>query len=164
MPAMGRQKQIHRLFVLSLALKGLHALAEIAGGLSLYLLGTAEIVHWLYRAGNRSPQPLAALAVDFARTFSVSEHHFYAFYLVSHGAVNIALVIGLLKRQRWAYPATFAVLSVFIAYQMHRYVYTHDLGLIVLTILDLVVMCLAWSEYRLRPMPPIAGTGIAASR
>jgi uncharacterized membrane protein len=164
MPAMGRQKLIHRLFVLSLALKGLHALAEIAGGLSLYLLGTAEIVDWLNRAGNRSAEPFAALAVDFARTFSVSEHHFYAFYLVSHGAVNIALVIGLLKSERWAYPATFAVLSVFIAYQMHRYVYTHDLGLIVLTILDLVVMGLAWSEYRLRRTPPISGTGIAASR
>jgi uncharacterized membrane protein len=107
---------------------------------------------------------LAALAVNFARTFSASEHHFYAFYLVSHGAVNLALVIGLLNRERWAYPATFAVLSVFIAYQMHRYVYTHDLGLIVLTILDLVVMGLAWSEYRLRRTPPISGTGTAASR
>jgi uncharacterized membrane protein len=56
------------------------------------------------------------------------------------------------------------VLSVFIAYQMHRYVYTHDLGLIVLTVLDLAVMGLAWSEYRLRRTQPIAGTGIAASR
>jgi len=144
------QKQMRRLFVLGLVLKGGHALAEIAGGLSLYLLGTNEIVRWLYRAANDSREPLASLVVGFARTFSASEHYFYAFYLVSHGAVNFALVFGLLRRMRWAYPATFAILSAFIACQVYRYAYTHDAGLIALTILDLIVMGLAWNEYRLR--------------
>jgi uncharacterized membrane protein len=147
------EARLHRLFVLSLALKGVHALAEIVGGVSFYLLGTNQIVRWLYRTGYGGPPPIAALASAFVRTFSASEHDFYAFYLLSHGAVNLALVFGLLKRERWAYPATFAVLSAFIAYQMLRYVYTHDIGLIVLTILDLVVMALAWSEYRLRRTP-----------
>jgi len=144
------QIQIHRLFVLSLALKGFHALSEIAGGLSLYLLGTNEVVGWLYWAASHSREPLATLTVGFARTFSASEHEFYAFYLISHGVVNFALVFGLLTERRWAYPATFAVLSAFIAYQTYRYAFTHDVGLIALTILDLIVMGLAWNEYRLR--------------
>lgn len=144
------EKQIHRLFVLSLVLKGFHALAEIAGGLSLYMLGTNEIVRWLYRAGTDNREPLAGLVIEFAQTFSASEHDFYAFYLVSHGAVNFVLVFGLLRRMRWAYPATFAVLSAFIGYQIYRYIYTFDVGLIALTILDLIVIGLVWNEYRLR--------------
>lgn len=147
---MTAQKQIHRLFILSVALKGFHALAEIAGGLALTLLGTNEIVRWLGRAETSAADPLSTLVARFARTFSASEHDFYSVYLVSHGAINFALVFGLLRRERWAYPATFAVLSAFIAFQIHRYVYTHDVGLIALTILDLIVMGLAWSEYRLR--------------
>jgi len=143
------QVQIHRLFVLSLVLKGFHALAEIGGALSLYLLGTNEIVRWLYRVGTNSREPLAPVIVDFARTFSAGEHDFYAFYLLSHGAVNFALVFGLLRHKPWAYPATFAVLSAFIAYQVYRYVYTQDVGLIALTIVDLAVMGLTWNEYRL---------------
>jgi uncharacterized membrane protein len=63
--------------------------------------------------------------------------------------VVAALVLGLLRREKWAYPATFAVLTAFIAYQAYRYVYTHDVGRIAFTILDLAVMGLAWSEYRL---------------
>lgn len=147
---MRAQKQIHRLFVLSLALKGIHALAEIAGGLALYSLGTNEIVRWLGRAANREADLLATLMAEFARTFSAREHDFYSLYLVSHGAINFALVFGLLRRERWAYPATFAVLSAFIAFQVHRYFHTHDVGLIALTALDLVVIGLTWNEYRLR--------------
>jgi hypothetical protein len=61
-----------------------------------------------------------------------------------------ALVFGLLRQERWAYPATFALLSAFIAFQLHRYASTHDRGLVALTILDLVVMALTWNEYRVR--------------
>ena len=147
---MNPQKQIHRLFVLSLTIKGFHALAEIAGGLALYWLGATEIVRWLGRAARESADPLAALAAEFARTFSASEHDFYSFYLVSHGAVNFGLVFGLLRQERWAYPATLAALSAFIAFQLHRYAHTRDVGLIALTILDLIVMGLTWNEYRLR--------------
>ena len=160
---MRAQKQIHRLFVLSLALKGFHALAEIAGGLALYFLRTDEIVRWLGRAAISAGDPFATLVAEFARAFSASEHDFYSFYLVSHGAINSALVIGLLRRERWAYPATFAVLSVFIAFQVDRYVHTHDVGLIALAILDLVVIGLTWNEYRLRRGQTLRRSGVAMS-
>ena len=39
--------------------------------------------------------------------------------------------------------------TLFIGYQAYRYAYTHDIGLIVITIIDLIVMALAWNEYRL---------------
>jgi uncharacterized membrane protein len=143
--------QIHRLFQLSVALKGVHALIEILGGLLLYFFSTDTILRLLYREGTESD----GLIARFARTFSSSEQHFYVFNLVSHGIVNMVLVVGLLRLKLWAYPATFAVLSLFIAYQLYRYSFTQDIGLLVVTALDLIVLALAWHEYRLRRRLPI---------
>ncbi|WP_337142528.1 DUF2127 domain-containing protein [Mesorhizobium sp. Cs1299R1N1] len=87
--------------------------------------------------------------MTMASHFSVSTQHFYAFYLLSHGLVQIALVAALLKRRLWAYPASLAALLLFIIYQLYRFSYTHSAGLIVLTLFDLLVVWLVWHEYRL---------------
>jgi uncharacterized membrane protein len=134
-----QEKRIHQMFVVSVMLKGAHALLEIAGGIALWLFSTDTILKLLYRVGHDD---------WFTRTFSSNEHHYYVFYLLSHGAANLAIVVGLLREKLWAYPATFAVLSLFIAYQLHRFYYVRDPGLIVLSALDLFVMALAWNEYR----------------
>ncbi len=149
-----QEKRIHQIFVVSVSLKGLHALIEIAGGLALYLVSTASIVQainrWSYDELIEDRHDwVASHLLDFSRTFSVAEHNFYAFYLLSHGLVKSVLVIGLLREKLWAYPASFAVFGLFIAYQLYRYSYTHDFALILLTIFDLFVIALAWHEYRL---------------
>ena len=74
---------------------------------------------------------------------------FLRFYLLSHGIVKAVLVVGLMREKLWAYPASFAVFGAFIAYQLYRYTFTHDIGLILLTIFDLFVIYLAVHEYRL---------------
>jgi uncharacterized membrane protein len=141
------EKRIHQIFVASVLLKGAHALIEIIGGIALALFNTDAIVRWLYKAGR--PDWIEETLTRFARTFSGQEHHYYVWFLVSHGVINLALVIGLLRGKPWAYPATFAVLALFIAYQLYRYSFTHDIGLILLSIFDLFVIFLAWHEYRL---------------
>ena len=138
------QHRLHQLFIVSVILKGLHAAIELIGGIALYMFSTTRIAGWLWEAGQSNDW-----IERFANSFSTREHHFYAFYLVSHGIVNGLIVGGLLMRTRWAYHATFVVLTLFIAYQAYRYSYTHDIGLIVITIIDLIVMALAWNEYRL---------------
>ena len=125
-------------------MKGLHAAVELAGGIALYLFSTDVILAWLWEAGRSNDW-----VARFAHGFSRPEHEFYAFYLVSHGIVNGAIVAGLLLGKRWSYHATFVVLTLFIAYQLYRYSYTRDIGLIAISILDLIVMVLAWNEYRL---------------
>jgi uncharacterized membrane protein len=133
------EKRIHQLFVASLVLKGLHALVEIAGGFALTLFSTSAILRLL----DRDPHHWVA------RSFTPSEHGYYTFVFLSHGAINLALVVGLLRQKLWAYPATFAVLTLFIAYQLYRFSHIHDPGLIALSLLDLIVMALAWHEYQL---------------
>ena len=149
-----RERNIHRVFVISVAAKGLHALIEIAGGLALYLTSTATIIGWINRLsrGELVQDPndwMANHAARFGETFSVQQHDFYAFYLLSHGLIKGALVIGLLRQKLWAYPASIAVFGLFIAYQLYRYSFTHDIALIALSIFDLFVIALAVHEYRL---------------
>ena len=132
-----QERNIHRIFVVSVAAKGLHALIEIAGGLALYFLSSELIADWI------RPHEWAA------RHFKPEEQHFYAFYLLSHGLIKVVLVFFLLREKLWAYPASVAVFGLFIVYQLYRYSFTHDIGLIALSIFDLFVIALAVHEYRL---------------
>ena len=149
-----QEKRIHQIFVVSVLFKGVHALIEIVGGIALYLVSTATIVGVIQRYSHDEliedkNDWVATQLLQFAQTFSVAEHHFYAFYLLSHGIVKSVLVYGLLKERLWAYPASFAVFGAFIAYQLYRYTFTHDIGLILLSIFDAFVIYLAVHEYRL---------------
>jgi uncharacterized membrane protein len=135
-----QEKGIHRIFVVSVALKGLHALIEVAGGLALYLFSSAAIARMLDEVDPHD---------WIARHFPMSEQHFYAFYLLSHGIVKAVLVAGLLREKLWAYPASIAVFGAFIGYQLYRYSWTHDIGLVLLSVFDLFVIALAVHEYRL---------------
>jgi uncharacterized membrane protein len=149
-----REKTIHRIFDVSVALKGAHALIEILGGLALYLVSTETIVGIINRYSQdqlvEDPHDfIATHLLEFAEGFSVEKHDFYAFYLLSHGLVKLIVVAGLLREKLWAYPASFVVFGAFIAYQLYRYSYTHDVSLILLSIFDLFVIALAVHEYRL---------------
>ena len=47
-------------------------------------------------------------------------------------------------------PLALSVLTIFVAYQLHRFGRTHSTILLTLTVLDTVVMVLIWREYRSR--------------
>jgi uncharacterized membrane protein len=149
-----QERRIHQIFEVSILLKGAHALLECACGIVLAFVSTSAIVHLVNRFTQdelvQDPRDfLATHLLGWAQTFSVQAQHFYAFYLLSHGAVKLLLVAGLLRGKLWAYPASLAVLGLFIAYQLYRYSYTHSAGLIVLTLFDVIVIGLIWHEYRL---------------
>ena len=135
-----QEKRIHQVFVVSIALKGLHGLVEIVGGLALALFSTESILRLLYRIDRHD---------WLTRHFSVGEHHYYVFFFISHGVLNLAVAIGLLLEKLWAYPAAFFILGLFIVLQMIRFAHVHDPGLVFFSILDVIVIYLAVHEYRL---------------
>jgi|SRR5437870_1940930 uncharacterized membrane protein len=146
--------RIHQIFQISVLLKGAHALIECAGGLALAIVSTSTIVSLVdaltQDALVEDPNDfVASHLLALAQNFSVQEQNFYAFYLLSHGVVKLFLVVGLLKGKLWSYPASLIVLGLFILYQLYRYSYTHGVGLIALTVFDIVVMALIWHEYGL---------------
>jgi len=135
-----QQKRIHQIFLISVALKGMHGIIEIVGGLALALFSTDSILRLLYRVDHH----------DWIwRHFSTGEHRYYIFFFLSHGALNLVVAILLLLEKLWAYPAAIAVLALFIVLQLLRFTHVHDPGLILFSILDVIVIALAIHEYRL---------------
>jgi uncharacterized membrane protein len=148
------ERRIHKIFEISILLKGAHALIECMGGVALYLISTATIASWVKLLTQEEliedPNDFVATHLrDFAGNFSISSKEFYAFYLLSHGAIKLLLVAGLLRGKLWSYPASLVALGLFIVYQLYRYSYTYSFGLIVLTFFDVFVMALIWHEYGL---------------
>jgi uncharacterized membrane protein len=148
------ERRIHQIFQISILLKGAHAVIECIGGLALALVSTNTIIVLVNAMTQEElvedPDDLVAThLLAIAQNFSVSSKNFYAFYLLSHGVIKLGLVIGLLRDQLWSYPASLVVLGLFIVYQVYRYIYSLSVGLIFLTVLDLVLMGLVWHEYRL---------------
>jgi uncharacterized membrane protein len=147
------EKVIHQLFEVGVWLKGLHSVLEIVGGLLLWAVSADAITQFVVNltadeVANNPRDLVAGYLFRWALSFSVGQKVFAAFYLLSHGVVKLFLVVGLLRRQLWAYPASLVVLGLFIAYQVYRYTFTHSLALIALTVFDVVVIWLIWQEYR----------------
>lgn len=148
-----KEKNIRLLFQISLVLKGLFAVLEIVGGIAAFFV-TKELL--LSVAAELAESELAEGPGDIvanyflqaAQNFSVSTQHFAAAYLLSHGIIKFAVIMGLLKRIVWVYPTALVVFGLFIAYQLYRFTFTHSVWLIVLTVLDLFVIALTWHEYR----------------
>jgi uncharacterized membrane protein len=146
------EHRIHQIFQLSVLLKGAHALLECVGGVALALVSTSTISRIVNTLTQEElvedPNDFVAThLLAFARNFSIEMKQFYAFYLLSHGVIKLLLVIGLLRNKLWSYPASLVVFGLFIVYQLYRFSYTHETGLIVLTVLDIVVIGLIWHEY-----------------
>jgi uncharacterized membrane protein len=148
-----KEQNIHRLFEISVLLKGLHALLELVGGLFLLFVSTGTIVQvltWLTQDELvEDPHDIIARYFIHAGEQLSAGKRFASLYLLSHGIIKIALVIGLLKNKLWAYPCSIVVLGLFMIYQTYRYTYTHAIGLVALTIFDAIVLWLIWHEYRL---------------
>jgi uncharacterized membrane protein len=149
-----RERNIHRLFEIGVILKGLDGLLETVSGAALFFIGTNAIVGWVaaLMQDELSEDPHDAVAnylLHMAQGFSIGDKTFASIYLLSHGVVKMVLVAGLLRDKYWAYPASLAVLGLFILYQLYSFALTHSPGMAALTLFDLIVIALIWHEYRL---------------
>jgi uncharacterized membrane protein len=91
---------------------------------------------------------VARALVRLADQVSADSQVFAGVYLLSHGVIKVFLVEALLRGRLWAYPTAIVFFALFIAYQMYRYYLGSTVGMIALSLLDLVVIALTWLEYR----------------
>jgi uncharacterized membrane protein len=149
------ERRLHRAFEAGMLLKGAFAVAEVVSGLGLALLSTSAIAHavgWLtHEELARDPGDLVAgYLFRAAGGLSLDTKTFAALYLASHGLIKLCLVIALLRGLLWAYPVSIVAFGGFIAYQLHRFSFSHSPMLLVLTAVDLVVVGLVANEWRER--------------
>jgi uncharacterized membrane protein len=146
---------LHRVFQVAVVVKGIDGLLEAIGGVLLLLvsptaLNLLVVVLTQHELAEEPDDWLVMMLRHIAETFSVETRHFASAYLIGHGILKIFLAASLLRERLWAFPLALAVLTIFVAYQLHRFGRTHSTVLLALTVLDVVVMVLILREYRSR--------------
>ncbi len=147
-----QESEIHTVFDVTLLLKGLHAAAELLGGLLLYAVGPGGVVRVArYFLGDElQEQPRDAVANYFLRlaeSLGGTAHAFAVLYLLIHGVINMAIVIALWKEKLWAYPASLAALMAFVVYQCYLLSFGFSFWMFAFTVLDIAIVLLVWHEY-----------------
>jgi uncharacterized membrane protein len=149
-------------FDITLILKGLDGLLELVDGILLIAISPETInrfAHWLTQHElSQDPHDFFAHRLLKLTSNLHNTQLFGAIYLLTHGLVKIIIVIGLFRREHWAYYVAFVFLGGFVIYQLYRMTYAPSIGLALLTVFDLFIIWLTWREYRRmrshRAMPP----------
>ncbi|HWB33989.1 MAG TPA: DUF2127 domain-containing protein [Candidatus Paceibacterota bacterium] len=147
-----QESRIRLYFRTSVFLKGAISLIEIIAGVLVLFVPLSNLTTFAagWAQGELIEQPgdfVATHLLAAAQQFSIANSIFIAVYLLSRGCIKLALVAALLKNQLWAYPASLAVLGLFVIYQLYQITLSYSLVLIGLTAFDLIVMWFIWREY-----------------
>lgn len=145
-------KWLHWLFEASLIIKGSFALGETLSGLGLLLTPHGMLLNlWAWLTNHKLTQtPDEDMTLWFqhlADTFPLHVQHFYAIYLLAHGALKFLMVLMLARRILWAYPAAMAVLAGFVIYQAAEFVTQGSWVLLALACLDAFMIVLVYREW-----------------
>lgn len=142
-------------FRITLILKGLDGLLELVGGALLLALRPEQIqgIARLFTREELNEDPQDFIATHLlAASNSLSAHGGLSFwgalYLLSHGLIKVVLVWAVLRDRLWAFPWMIGFLLVFIVYQGYAMIVHFTIGLLLLTLLDVVVCYLTVREWR----------------
>jgi uncharacterized membrane protein len=96
------EKNIRLAFRVSLFIKGVFALLEIAGGVLAYFISQKFLISFITTITQdelvEDPNDFVANhLLHLAQQFSISTQYFTAFYLLSHGVLKLFLIAGLLR-------------------------------------------------------------------
>ena len=140
-------------FHIGITLKGVDGVLETIGGLLLWLIHPSAMnaIVRVLTQHELSHDPRDFIAVHLlgaSATLLSSNRLFASLYLLAHGATKVVLVLALWMNALWAYPLTIFVFVAFSAYQLYRYSHTHSIAMLLLTIFDVLLICLTWLEWR----------------
>lgn len=149
------KKFIDEAFKVGVWIKGVDGILEIIGGFLLFLVKPATIDRVVaaltqHELLNDPNDFLANYLLQLSEDLTRSRELFGAIYLMIHGLAKIIIVYGLLKNKLWGYKAAFVFLITFILYQIYHYNLNHSLGLLFLTVFDILFLGLTWKEYQQR--------------
>ena len=147
-----RRSPVQIAFEIRILFKGLDGVLEIVGGVLVFLIrpetiGRLIIVLTQHELSEDRHDIIASHLVRVAHQFSAGSQGFAGVYLLSHGAIKVFLVEALFRGRRWAYPTAIVFFMLFITYQMYRYSLQPSMGMVVLSVLDVIVIVLTWLEY-----------------
>jgi uncharacterized membrane protein len=154
---MDRQRKafFHKLFKVSLILKGIEGLLEFVGGIILYFMSMGALSRDVVMFFRReliedNTDFIANFLVKLVQTFSIHTKDFVAVYLAIDGLIKLCLVISLWRKKLWAYPVAMVAISLFIVYQVYKLMFHFSYFMLYLTLIDIIIIALLRFEYKKR--------------
>ena len=146
------QTLLDKTYEIGLFIKGFDGAMELLGALLLAVVPASAITrltHFLVDTElSHDPHSYVATHILHAGTKLAEGHHLFGIlFLLTHGAVKVALVICLLRQKLWAYPLALIALTGFLAYQVYLLATQATFSMAFLTILDIAIIWLVWREW-----------------
>lgn len=147
-----QSKAFHRLYDLSMFIKGFDGVLECIGGLLLFFISHARLdalATFLtqHELSQDSDDQIANAVLLYIRDLPNGAKVFGALYLLAHGVLKVFLAYNLLRERYWVFPIALAILGVFVGYQSYRLLIHFSYGIALFTSFDLVVIWFVWNEY-----------------
>ncbi len=144
---------LHKIFRISIFIKGIDSLLEIIGGFLLLFVSPLLINNFVRLIFQHEliedPRDfIGTFLINLSSNLSAGTRLFLTIYLISHGLIKLLLIIGLWKKKLWTYIAAEIVFTIFMIYQVYRFTFTHSIFLILLTLLDIIIIVLTGWEYK----------------
>lgn len=142
-----------KIFEGGIILKGIDGVLEFFGGLLVLFISPATLQNFITFIAHRelaedSHDKVANLLLHATSHYSAGGRTFLVIYLWIHAAIKIIAVVGILKNQLWAYPFSLLTLNMLVIYQLYDILFVKpSIGVILLTIFDIVIVWLIWREY-----------------
>jgi len=146
------QNTFDKVFEVGILLKGINGLLETLGGLFLLLISPDTVnsfINWLTHSELKSDPHdfISNYLVHWSRDLSKGTLVFLGLYLLAHGIAKLVLVIEILRERLWAYIGLIVLTIFFIIYQTYEIIFTHSIGMILLTVFDIIIVYLTTVEY-----------------
>lgn len=143
---------LDKVFEYGIILKGLDGLLELLAALFLLFIRPEQIQGFVAFVTHKE---ILEDPHDFLANFlihSTSDIHamtvtYAIIYLLIHATIKLVAVIGILRKQLWAYPFSLITLGGLVVYQVYSMIDSFSVGMLLLTIFDVVILWLIWREY-----------------
>lgn len=149
-----------KVFEGGIILKGIDGGLEFLGGLLVLFVSPTALHSFIAFITHRElvgdpHDKIANLLIHATSHYAAGGRTFLVIYLWIHATIKLIAVFGILKNQLWAYPFSLISLGILTLYQVYTIFFVKaSLGMILLTIFDVLILWLIWREYskiRLKP-------------
>jgi uncharacterized membrane protein len=143
---------LDKVFEGGIIIKGVSGALEFLAGLLLVLVKPASLTGFLafltQREVAEDPHDrLANFVLHSADHFNSGVKVYAVAYLWIHAVIKLVAVIGILRNKLWAYPFSLITLSLLVVFQVYSMVVRFSLGMLLLTVFDLLIIGLIRREY-----------------
>jgi len=147
-----KEKYWHETFIFAIVIKSFTGITETLSGLVLLFINPVILNAILNRLsrGEQLEDPkdfFLVYAQQYISHLTSGTQIFAGLYILSHGIINLFLVLGLIKEKTWAYLVGIGILFSFMMYQLFRIALHHSLFMEVITVFDVFFIVLIWHEY-----------------